>query len=207
MCNCGNGSFYRFFLLALTGGRTLVCFTAAVSPCPAAARVERWLSCSCIGPITPRVTALCTAAPTASPPQTPPPGADQWAPDCAPWGSAEKRGAVPVLCEPGYAADPSPPGGLSLWPPHLLFLTLPQGTEVGSWCFLSLPLSFQKWSSPQPGRTVTLRPRGWRRALSSHERHTIHLRQSGCPLETTAVFISQLTPCVVRVCVYLNLDF
>lgn len=43
--------------------------------------------------------------------------------------------------------------------------------------------------------------------FSSRERHTIHLRQSGCPLETTAVFISQLTPCVVRVCVYLNLDF
>lgn len=74
------------------------------------------------------------------------------------------------------------------------------------WYLPAFPLSCERLN-PQIPRTVTHSQHGEHISSPSCERHTDHLQQPGCPLGTTAVCISQQTPCVVRICVYLSLNF
>lgn len=116
--------------------------------------------------------------------------------------------AVPILCEPKDATDSSPTRGLSLLQLLLSCCFALLCRELGGfWDFLSLPLCCEKLT---PHKLRRRPPRCQHRKLIFFpfpERHTVHLQQAGCPLGTTAVFISQQTPYVVRVWVYPNLDF
>lgn len=120
--------------------------------------------------------------PAATPPHTQTPRADWRTPGSGAWRSqappqqgSQLMSTLPS--EPKAAADPSPTGGLCLWPPRLLLLALPgvqllvilffpsvlqevessQTTEnnypTSTWMIYPLPL---RWEADHPSATVRL---------------------------------------------------